>query len=160
MRNKCCNFFFLNLVIVTFILCFFIRENSNAQIHAKNKTISGSGQFGGASISTPKSPILYPKRKIKSSTYLAITEEKEWVNSIGKTIRGRLIAFKKGDKIKFIPPTIIKDKNVRMLIGNKTYIFPLNNLNKENREQILSLKSAFKEHYERVKEDNKKKISQ
>lgn len=160
MRNKCCNFFFLNLVIVTFILCFFIRENSNAQIHAKNKTISGSGQFGGASISTPKPPILYPKRKIKSITYLAITEEKEWVNSIGKTIKGRLIAFKQGDKIKFIPPTIIKDKNVRMLIGNKTYIFPLNNLNKENREQILSLKSAFKEHYERVKEDNKKKISQ
>tara|TARA_Y100000766_G_scaffold284887_1_gene305233 strand:- start:7972 stop:8454 length:483 start_codon:yes stop_codon:yes gene_type:complete len=160
MRNKCCNFFFLNLVIVTFILCFFIRENSNAQIHAKNKTISGSGQFGGASISTPKPPILYPKRKIKSITYLAITEEKEWVNSIGKTIKGRLIAFKQGDKIKFIPPTIIKDKNVRMLIGNKTYIFPLNNLNKENREEILSLKSGFKEHYERVKEDNKKKISQ
>ena len=160
MRNKCCNFFLLNLVIVTFILCFFIRENSNAQKQAKNKTISGSGQFGGASISTPKSTILYPKRKIKSSTYLAITEEKEWVNSIGKTIKGRLIAFKQGDKIKFIPPTIIKDKNVRMLIGNKTYIFPLNKLNKENREEILSLKSAFKEHYERVKEDNKKKISQ
>jgi hypothetical protein len=47
-----------------------------------------------------------------------------------------------------------------MLIDNKAYIFPLNNLNEKNRKEILNLKNAFKEHYERVKEDNKKKISQ
>jgi len=160
MINNRCNFCFINLVTVSFILCYFIKENSNAQINAKNKTISGSGQFGGASISAPKSPLIYAKRKIKSTTYLSITEEKEWENNTGKTIKGRLIAFDQGDKKKFIPPTIIKDKNVRMLIDNKAYIFPLNNLNEKNRKEILNLKNAFKEHYERVKEDNKKKISQ
>ncbi len=136
----------------------FSQSESIAQIKATNKTISGSGQFGGASITTPKaSPI---KKEVKKITYLAVTDDKSWINNEGKTIIGRLIAFDPGNKEKFIPPTIIKDSNVRMLIGKKAYVFPLEKLREENRKEILDLNNGFKAHYERVKEAQKKKDSQ
>ena len=135
----------------------FSQSESIAQIKATNKTISGSGQFGGASITTPKaSPI---KREVKKITYLAVTDDKSWINEEGKTIKGRLIAFNSGNKEKFIPPTIIKDNNVRMLIGNKAYVFPLEKLREENRKEILELNNGFRAHYERVKEAQKKPFS-
>ena len=135
----------------------FSQSESIAQIKATNKTISGSGQFGGASITTPKaSPI---KREVKKITYLAVTDDKSWINNEGKTIKGMLIAFDPGNKEKFIPPTIIKDSNVRMLIGKKAYVFPLEKLREENRKEILELNNGFRAHYERVKEAQKKKDS-
>ena len=136
----------------------FSQSRSIAQIKTTNKSISGSGQFGGASITTPKASPL--KKATKKITYLALTDDKAWINTEGKTIKARLIAFDSGDKEKFIPPTIIKDNNVRMLIGTKAYVFSLEKLKEENRKEILNLKNGFKEHYERVKEAQKKKDSQ
>ena len=136
----------------------FSQSQSIAQIKTTNKSISGSGQFGGASITTPKASPL--KKATKKITYLALTDDKAWINTEGKTIKARLIAFDSGDKEKFIPPTIIKDNNVRMLIGTKAYVFSLEKLKEENRNEILNLRNGFKEHYERVKEAQKKKDSQ
>ena len=136
----------------------FSQSRSIAQIKTTNKSISGSGQFGGASITTPKASPL--KKATKKITYLALTDDKAWINTEGKTIKARLIAFDSGDKEKFIPPTIIKDNNVRMLIGTKAYVFSLEKLKEENRKEILNLKNGFKAHYERVKEAQKKKGSQ
>lgn len=136
----------------------FSQSRSIAQIKTTNKSISGSGQFGGASITTPKASPL--KKATKKITYLALTDDKAWINTEGKTIKARLIAFDSGDKEKFIPPTIIKDNNVRMLIGTKAYVFSLEKLKEENRKEILNLKNGFKAHYERVKEAQKKKDSQ
>ena len=136
----------------------FSQSQSIAQIKTTNKSISGSGQFGGASITTPKASPL--KKATKKITYLALTDDKAWINTEGKTIKARLIAFDSGDKEKFIPPTIIKDNNVRMLIGTKAYVFSLEKLREENRKEILNLRNGFKEHYERVKEAQKKKDSQ
>ena len=136
----------------------FSQSQSIAQIKTTNKSISGSGQFGGASITTPKASPL--KKATKKITYLAVTDDKAWINTEGKTIKGRLIAFDPGNKEKFIPPTIIKDNNVRMLIGTKAYVFSLEKLKEENRKEILNLKNGFKAHYERVKEAQEKKDSQ
>tara|TARA_Y100000758_G_C15855797_1_gene351091 strand:- start:201 stop:629 length:429 start_codon:yes stop_codon:yes gene_type:complete len=136
----------------------FSQSQSIAQIKTTNKSISGSGQFGGATITTPKASPL--KKATKKITYLALTDDKAWINTEGKTIKARLIAFDSGDKEKFIPPTIIKDNNVRMLIGTKAYVFSLEKLKEENRKEILNLKNGFKAHYERVKEAQKKKDSQ
>ena len=133
----------------------FSQSQSIAQIKTTNKSISGSGQFGGASITTPKASPL--KKATKKITYLALTDDKAWINTEGKTIKARLIAFDSGDKEKFIPPTIIKNNNVRMLIGTKAYVFSLEKLKEENRNEILNLRNGFKEHYERVKEAQKKK---
>tara|TARA_B100000586_G_scaffold262547_1_gene230885 strand:+ start:455 stop:931 length:477 start_codon:yes stop_codon:yes gene_type:complete len=158
MKNKNYRNYSLHILLVMCLYFVFSQSRSIAQIKTTNKSISGSGQFGGASITTPKASPL--KKATKKITYLALTDDKAWINTEGKTIKARLIAFDSGDKEKFIPPTIIKDNNVRMLIGTKAYVFSLEKLKEENRKEILNLKNGFKAHYERVKEAQKKKVSQ
>jgi len=146
-------FFYFFIILFLFIS----QTKSNAQLKTNNKTISGSGQFGGTSIIGPK-PSEF-KNTTKKITYLAVSDHREWTNDQGKIIKARLIAFDSGNKEKFIPPTIIKDKNIRMLVGKKPYIFPLSKLNEVTQKEILELNNGFKEHYKRVQETQKKKNS-
>ena len=146
-------FFYFFIILFLFIS----QTNSNAQLKTNNKTISGSGQFGGTSIIGPK-PSEF-KNTTKKITYLAVSDHREWTNDQGKIIKARLIAFDSGDKQKFIPPTIIKDKNIRMLVGQKPYIFPLSKLNEVNQKEIVELNNGFKAHYKRVQQTQKKKNS-
>ena len=146
-------FFYFFIILFLFIS----QTESNAQLKTNNKTISGSGQFGGTTIIGPKpSEFKNTKKKI---TYLAVSDHREWTNDQGKIIKARLIAFDSGDKQKFIPPTIIKDKNIRMLVGQKPYIFPLSKLNEVNQKEIVELNNGFKAHYKRVQQTQKKKNS-
>ena len=147
------SFFYFFIILFLFIS----QTKSNAQLKTNNKTISGSGQFGGTSIIGPK-PSEF-KNTTKKITYLAVSEHREWTNDQGKIIKARLIAFDSGDKQKFIPPTIIKDKNIRMLVGQKPYIFPLSKLNEVNQKEIVELNNGFKAHYKRVQQTQKKKNS-
>ena len=146
-------FFYFFIILFLFIS----QTESNAQLKTNNKTISGSGQFGGTSIIGPK-PSEF-KNTTKKITYLAVSDHREWTNDQGKIIKARLIAFDSGNKEKFIPPTIIKDKNIRMLVGKKPYIFPLSKLNEVTQKEILELNNDFKEHYKRVQQTQKKKNS-
>lgn len=146
-------FFYFFIILFLFIS----QTESNAQLKTNNKTISGSGQFGGTSIIGPK-PSEF-KNTTKKITYLAVSDHREWTNDQGKIIKARLIAFDSGNKEKFIPPTIIKDKNIRMLVGKKPYIFPLSKLNEVTQKEILELNNGFKEHYKRVQQTQKKKNS-
>ena len=146
-------FFYFFIILFLFIS----QTKSNAQLKTNNKTISGSGQFGGTSIIGPK-PSEF-KNTTKKITYLAVSNHREWTNDQGKIIKARLIAFDSGDKQKFIPPTIIKDKNIRMLVGQKPYIFPLSKLNEVNQKEIVELNNGFKAHYKRVQQTQKKKNS-
>ena len=146
-------FFYFFIILFLFIS----QKKSNAQLKTNNKTISGSGQFGGTSIIGPK-PSEF-KNTTKKITYLAVSDHREWTNDQGKIIKARLIAFDSGDKQKFIPPTIIKDKNIRMLVGQKPYIFPLSKLNEVNQKEIVELNNGFKAHYKRVQQTQKKKNS-
>ena len=146
-------FFYFFIILFLFIS----QTKSNAQLKTNNKTISGSGQFGGTSIIGPKPSDF--KNTTKKITYLAVSDHREWTNDQGKIIKARLIAFDSGDKQKFIPPTIIKDKNIRMLVGQKPYIFPLSKLNEVNQKEILELNNGFKAHYKRVQQTQKKKNS-
>ena len=146
-------FFYFFIILFLFIS----QTKSNAQLKTNNKTISGSGQFGGTSIIGPK-PSEF-KNTTKKITYLAVSDHREWTNDQGKIIKARLIAFDSGDKQKFIPPTIIKDKNIRMLVGQKPYIFPLSKLNEVNQKEIVELNNGFKAQYKRVQRTQKKKNS-
>ena len=146
-------FFYFFIILFLFIS----QTKSNAQLKTNNKTISGSGQFGGTSIIGPK-PSEF-KNTTKKITYLAVSDHREWTNDQGKIIKARLITFDSGDKQKFIPPTIIKDKNIRMLVGQKPYIFPLSKLNEVNQKEIVELNNGFKAHYKRVQQTQKKKNS-
>ena len=145
-------FYFFNILFL-----FISQTESIAQLKTNNKTISGSGQFGGTSIIGPK-PSEF-KNNTREITYLAVSDHREWTNDQGKIIKARLIAFDSGDKQKFIPPTIIKDKNIRMLVGQKPYIFPLSKLNEVNQKVIVELNNGFKAHYKRVQQTQKKKNS-
>ena len=146
-------FFYFFIILFLFIS----QTKSIAQLKTNNKTISGSGQFGGTSIIGPK-PSEF-KNTTKKITYLAVSDHREWTNDQGKIIKARLIAFDSGDKQKFIPPTIIKDKNIRMLVGQKPYIFPLSKLKEVNQKEIVELNNGFKAHYKRVQQTQKKKNS-
>ena len=146
-------FFYFFIILFLFIS----QTKSNAQLKTNNKTISGSGQFGGTSTIGPK-PSEF-KNTTKKITYLAVSDHREWTNDQGKIIKARLIAFDSGNKEKFIPPTIIKDKNIRMLVGQKPYIFPLSKLNEVNQKEIVELNNGFKAHYKRVQQTQKKKNS-
>ena len=145
-------FFYFFIILFLFIS----QTKSNAQLKTNNKTISGSRQFGGTSIIGPK-PSEF--KKTKKISYLAVSDLREWTNDQGKIIKARLIAFDSGDKEKFIPPTIIKHKNIRMLVGQKPYIFPLSKLNEVTQKEIVELNNGFKAHYKRVKQTQKKKNS-
>jgi len=68
-----------------------------------------------------------------------------------------LIVFDSGDKQKFIPPTIIKDKSIRTLVGQKLCVFPLSKLNEVNQKEIVEL-NGFKAHYKRVQQIQKKEF--
>ena len=146
-------FFYFFIILFLFIS----QTKSNAQLKTNNKTISGAGQFGGTSIIGPK-PSEF-KNTTKKITYLAVSDHREWTNDQGTIIKARLIAFDSGNKEKFISPTIIKDKNIRMLVGKKPYIFPLSKLNEVTQKEILELNKGFKEHYKRVQQTQKKKNS-
>ena len=146
-------FFYFFIILFLFIS----QKKSNAQLKTNNKTISGSGQFGGTSIIGPK-PSEF-KNTTKKITYLAVSDHREWTNDQGKIIKARLIAFDSGDKQKFIPPTIIKDKNIRMLVGQKPYVFPLSKLNEVHQKEIIELNDGFKAHYKSVQQTQKKKNS-
>ena len=85
-------FFYFFIILFLFIS----RTESNAQLKTNNKTISGSGQFGGTSIIGPK-PSEF-KNTTKKITYLAVSDHREWTNDQGKIIKARLIAFDSGNK--------------------------------------------------------------
>ena len=137
-----------------FILLFlFISQiKSNAQLKTNNKTISGSGQFGGTSIIGPKPRI----KKILQRRSLILQYPTTGVDQRPrKNNESQIDCFDSGDKQKFIPPTIIKDKNIHA-VGQKPYIFPLSKLNEVNQKEIVELNNGFKAHYKRVQQTQKK----
>ena len=85
-------FFYFFIILFLFIS----QTKSNAQLKTNNKTISGSGQFGGTSIIGPKPSDF--KNTTKKITYLAVSDHREWTNDQGKIIKARLIAFDSGNK--------------------------------------------------------------
>ena len=84
---------FFNLLII--LSLFFSNTKSIAQLKTNNKTISGSGQFGGASIITPRASELkkttnsieYAARALETqqiaSSSLAATERASWRDRVG-----------------------------------------------------------------------------
>ena len=77
-------FFYFFIILFLFIS----QIISNAQLKTNNKTISGSGQFGGTSIIGPK-PSEF-KNTTKKITYLAVSDHREWTNDQGKIMPRRM----------------------------------------------------------------------
>jgi len=49
-------------------------------------------------------------------------------------------------------------KHIRMLVGQKLYVFPLSKLNEVNQKEIVELNNGFKAHYKRVQQTQKKEF--
>tara|TARA_B100000575_G_scaffold176822_1_gene141782 strand:+ start:309 stop:482 length:174 start_codon:yes stop_codon:yes gene_type:complete len=49
-------------------------------------------------------------------------------------------------------------KHIRMLVGQKLYVFTLSKLNEVNQKEIVELNNGFKAHYKRVQQTQKKEF--
>jgi len=82
--------------------------------------------------------------KASKVTFTAVTESREWKDSNGKLIRGRLLAFEAaGGK----EPFLVKDGKIRLLVdGAKRFsLMPLERLGTEDRTYIGNLAAARKQ---------------
>ena len=116
--------------------------------HAQNarRPISGGGSFGGAGLVKPAPP---KKTITRTITYLALTKERQWINTAGKSILATLVAFDSGDKAKSVPPTIIKGGKIRLLKEKNVFLLPLDTLSPKDRSEVLSINSQVGGIYEK-----------
>ena len=82
--------------------------------------------------------------KATKVTFTAVTESREWTDTSGKMIRGRLLAFEaaEGQIAK-----LVRDGKIRLLVdGAKRFsLLPLEKLRKEDRTHIEGLAAARKQ---------------
>ncbi len=112
------------------------------QTQAQNtrRPISGGGSFGGGAQVKPSTPRQTVTRTI---TYLALTKERQWLNTSGKSIFATLVAFDSGNKAKSIPPTIIKAGKIRLLKDKKVFLLPLDTLSPKHRSEVVSINNQI-----------------
>ena len=132
----------------TLLPCLFTLVACLISAHAQNarRPISGGGSFGGAGLIKPAPP---KKTITRTITYLALTKERQWINTAGKSILATLVAFDSGDKAKSVPPTIIKGGKIRLLKEKKVFLLPLDSLSPQHRSEVLSINSQVGGIYEK-----------
>lgn len=119
------------------------------------RTISGGGGTGSASIgvTTPK-----PQTTVRTTTYIALGDVRQWKSTDGKSLLGKLIAFedlvsetKAANDAKPVPaappvmpdkPTVIRDGKARLLIGVNPVEVPLARLCDEDRKLVEGIQQA------------------
>ncbi len=118
--------------------------------------ITGGGTNGSASIGmTPKAPT---DTTVRTVTYVALSDSRQWKSTDGKSLIGKLIAFEDlvvetkiaaGAKPEPGPlpampekPTVIRDSKARLLVDNKPYEVPLTRLGDDERKFIENLQAA------------------
>ncbi|MFP6872847.1 MAG: hypothetical protein VCA55_04990 [Verrucomicrobiales bacterium] len=110
------------------------------------RPLGGGGSFGGGGLVKPAPPRQAITRTI---TYLALTKERQWLNTGGKSIFATLVAFDTGDKAKSIPPTIIKSGKIRLLKGKKAFQLPLETLDPQHRADVVSIQTQIASLYQK-----------
>ena len=129
------------LLLAAALLC----QSTHALAQNARRPIGGGGSFGGGGLVKPSTP---QKTITRTITYLALTKERQWLNTSGKSIMATLVAFDSGDKTKSIPPTIIKGGKVRLLKEKKVFLLPLDTLSPKHRSEILSINNQINGLYE------------
>ena len=124
----------IQLILATGLLC----HSVTASGQNTRRPIGGGGSFGGGGLVKPAPPKQTITRTI---TYLALTNERQWLNTSGKSIFATLVAFDTGDKAKSIPPTIIKAGKIRLLKEKKVFLLPLDTLSPKHRSEVISINS-------------------
>lgn len=111
------------------------------------KPVTGPTASAGATI-TPKTT----SPAVRQTTYLTLSELRQWTSSDGMTLMGKLIAWEEtvitttrgspppvAEKLLTDKPTVLKDGKARLLIDNKAFTLPLTRLDAESRKFIQEL---------------------
>jgi hypothetical protein len=119
------------------------------------RSVSGGGGTGTASVGVlaPK-----PQPPVRTKTYIALGDARQWKSTDGKSLLGKLIAFEdfvEETKIdgasKAAPvappampdrPTVVRDGKARLLIDNKPFEVALDRLCDEDRKLVEGIRDA------------------
>ena len=118
----------------------------------------GSLTDGGGSATMGLSPqSTKPQTVIKEISYISLSDARQWTNTDGKAIVGKLIAFEQMEQVltsaqgaastatPVLParPTVIRQGSVRLLVQQKAFELPLDKLSQADRDFITELDAAI-----------------
>jgi hypothetical protein len=106
---------------------------------------------GGSITLGPSAPA--PSTKMRTTSYISLTESRQWKSNDGKSLLGKLIAFEdvtaeteKGAPAPAITlpahPPVVKDGKARFLVGMRPYELPLDRLSQQDREFVEGVRDA------------------
>lgn len=120
------------------------------------RTISGGGSTATASVGFVAPA--RPPTTVRTTTYIALGESRQWKSTDGKSLLGKLIAFEdlvvetkieSGAKPAPAPPpalpdhpTVVRDGKARLLIDTKPFEVPLERLSDEDRKLVEGIRDA------------------
>lgn len=114
---------------------------------------NGGVTNGGFSITAPAAP--QKKTVITETTYVSLSDFRQWTSTDGKALVGRLLAFEQNtvtvtsattsDAKPVLPAqiTVVRDGKVRLLVQTKAYELPLERLCEADRVLIEKIRSAI-----------------
>jgi hypothetical protein len=105
--------------------------------------ISGGGSFGPPKINiVPQEPVK-GKTIVTSKSYMAISPERQWKSTDGKSILASLLTFnadgKSAEEMKSLKLEVIKDGKVRLLKGAKPFVLPLDRLSEADQKFVKGI---------------------
>ena len=121
------------------------------------RTINGGGGTGSASVGfmAPAKP----PTTVRTTTYIALSDTRQWKSTDDKSLLGKLIAFedlvvetKIENGAKPVPaappampdkPTVVRDGKARLLIDNKPFEVRLDRLGDEDRRLVEGIRDAM-----------------
>jgi len=114
--------------------------SASAQERIPRRGISGSGSFGPPKISVAPGETKKVTKVIKQINYLAISPERQWKSSEGKSIFASLLTFnadgKSAEEMKSLKLEVIKEGKVRLLKDSKPFVLPLERLSVEDQKFV------------------------
>jgi hypothetical protein len=117
--------------------------------------VSGSGSSGLGITSRPKTQ----EKTVRTITYVALSEPRQWQSADGKSLLGKLIAFEDMTvEVKLAPgqqpqpaappaipdkPTVVRDGKARLLVDTKPFEVLLTRLSEEDQKFIENIRAAI-----------------
>jgi hypothetical protein len=118
-------------------------------------TLGVSGSGGSFGINPQTKPA---EKTVRTTTYIALGESRQWKSADGKTLIGKLIAFEDLTvEVKLAPgqqpqpaappvmpdkPTVVREGKARLLIDSKPFEVALDRLSEEDRKLVEGIKAA------------------
>lgn len=127
----------------------------------ETRTINGSGGNTGVSINNAPQPPATTKARLTS--YFILGEARQWKNKDGRSVVGAIITFEDAvveidaanpaaarEAVEKAPPaklpakpTLIRDGKVRLLVNQKPFEVPLDQLSEEDRKYVDDLNARL-----------------